>query len=75
MAMMESIVGNRFRAQGDLMRSRAWLVRLLETKYPAEFSPEVKQMVEQQTDLALLDRWHEAALEATTFELFVQKLK
>jgi hypothetical protein len=73
--MGESQVCNRWRAQGQLTLSRAWLVRLLQTKYPAEFSPDVKQMVEQQTDLALLDQWHEAALVAPTFEQFVQKLK
>jgi hypothetical protein len=75
LGMGESIVGDRFRAQGEVRAKRAWLVRLLTTKYPAEFSAEVRQLVEQQADLALLNQWFEDALQAKTFEDFVQKLK
>jgi hypothetical protein len=73
--MVESQVANRWRAQGDLRTTRALLLRLLETKYRGSLSDEVKQLIEHQTDLALLKRWFESALEATTFEQFVQKLK
>jgi hypothetical protein len=75
MEMIESQFGNRLRALGEVRAKRAWLVRLLQTKYPAEFSPDVKQLVEHQNDLALLNQWFEDALQATTFEQFVQKLK
>jgi hypothetical protein len=75
MDMMDSIVGNRFRAQGDLLRSRAWLLRLLKTKYPTAMSAEVEQMVEQQSDLSLLNQWFETALKEDTFEGFVKSLK
>jgi hypothetical protein len=75
MSMVESQIGNRFRAEGDLMRSRAWLLRLLQTKYPTADTTEIKQLVDQQTDLTLLNQWFEIALEAATFEQFVEKLK
>jgi hypothetical protein len=71
----ESIVGNRLRAQGDLRRSRAWLLRLLQKKYPGSITAEVEQMVEQQSDLSLLNQWFETALEKDTFEGFVKDLK
>jgi hypothetical protein len=73
--VVESQVANRWRALGELTRSRTWLVRLLQTKYPAEFNDEVKHLVEQQTDLALLNQWFEFALEAPNFEQFVRQLK
>jgi hypothetical protein len=70
----ESIVGNRLRAQGSILTTRALLVRLLQTKYPSEFSTEVKQLVEQQNDLSLLNQWFETALEKQTFEEYDKTL-
>jgi hypothetical protein len=73
--MIESRVGNLFRAQGELRASRARLLELLRAKYPGSVSAEVVQMVEQQGDLALLQTWFTSALRERSFDDFVKSFK
>src|SRR5262249_121680 len=60
-SMGESQVFNRIRAEGELKKARAWLVSLLKAKYKSAMPADFTQTVEQQSDLALLDRWHNLA--------------
>jgi hypothetical protein len=73
--MVESQVANRWRTQGEVRRSRAWLLELLRTKYQGSVTADVVQLVEQQSDLTLLQTWFTTALREETFEQFVQTLK
>jgi hypothetical protein len=73
--MGESQVVNRWRAQGEVRARRAVLLRMLQKRYPGSVSQDVVQMVEQQADAAVLDRWLDAVMDSPTFEEFVKALK
>jgi hypothetical protein len=73
--MIESQVANSWRAMGELKKARDWLLRLLRAKYKTSVSADIQQIVEQQTDVNLLNRWYDLALEADTWEVFVAGLK
>jgi hypothetical protein len=73
--MGESQVFNRIRAEGELKNAREWLVDLLQAKYKGALSADLAQTVAQQTEIAVLKRWHRSALEQDTWEGFVASLK
>jgi hypothetical protein len=71
----ESQVANRWRAQGELTRSREALLELLRSRFPEAVSAEVVQLIEQQQDLSLLKSWFSTALRVSSFAQFVEALK
>jgi hypothetical protein len=73
--MGESQVANRWRGQGEVRAWREAVLDLLKTKFASSVTEETVQTIEQQTDAALLKRWHSIAASKETFEEFAKELR
>jgi hypothetical protein len=63
------------RAEGDLRTRRADLLRILERRYKTPAPADILQAVQATTDLDVLARWLDAALDAGSYDEFRAALK
>jgi hypothetical protein len=73
--METSEVVEEWRAEGEMRRLRADLLRALERRCKAAVPADVAQAVQAMGDLATLSRWFDAAIDAGTYDDFRAALK
>jgi hypothetical protein len=73
--MTESQVVNEWISQGEVKASRQKLLKVLAVRFPGAGTEEITRLVNDQDSLSLLDDWFLAALQAGTFEQFLEVLK
>jgi hypothetical protein len=75
----ESSLVNSWRQQAaekkGLEQGRAWLLDLIQGKFPDKLTPDVIQTINAQPSLPLLETWFKAAVQAATYEDFVAVLR
>ncbi len=77
--MTESAVVNRWinqgETRGDLRRLRRVIIELLDIRFPGAATQDVRQVIEQQEDLPLLEQWFQAAARVKTYADFLRDLR
>lgn len=61
--------------RGDLRRLRSDVVSLLEIRFPGAITPEVRQFVEQQEAVSLLEEWFRVIAAAKRYDDFLRVLR
>jgi hypothetical protein len=62
-------------AMGRLEASREGLLEVLTCRFPGAVTDEIMRLINEQDSLPLLHHWFKAAVQARTFEQFLDALK
>ena len=77
--MTESQVVNEWISKGDiegqLKQSRRKLLKLLERRFPGALNNDLRELIQHQDSLELLDEWFDAAMPESPFEYFLDVIK
>jgi hypothetical protein len=58
------------RREGEVKNARAWLLRVLDARFPGAVPAEVRDLIDKQDSVEMLNDWHEAALKAFSIDEF-----